>query len=189
MKRLAAYVATLVSLAGAPVIHAGDEIQVDAGSDIPSWTFRWRPRGDMVPWLKQHRRRLQTGDACRLLASWKDDDVEYGSALHNIAEIILEPRDGEATYLVHEAAPGLAIRLGVRYHLEETRQLTLSVAMAAGDPSEDAFASLNRVEADTIRGKRWTFVTIRKPIRRGPRLYTFHFTCENGRTFLNFLRE
>jgi len=156
--------------------------------------FDWSATpNEVVPWLKKNEQLLDRGDGCTLTVHWAAANQRSGqpsSAVHEIASLIVVPGAEETHTTVRDrvSGSGLNIRVGVLYFPVDSNVWGLRIALASDGPAEDVFNELSRAEASTLRDKHWKSVTVVKPIRVSDMVYTYSFSCENGRTFLRFLR-
>src|SRR5215467_8799655 len=96
----------------------------------------------------------------------------------------------ENSALIHDSASrsGLDIRVGAKYPSGwPIRELDIALAFE-GEP-DDVFSEVNGAEARVFRDKNWKLVTVTKRIEIGDLRYQYSLTCENGKTFMSFLRK
>jgi len=150
--------------------------------------FYWSQQGDVRKWLKDHESFLRRGDGCQLNVSWAGTGP-YSSALHSIAMFMIAPGDDfdEIFTLIHDdASPsGLDIRVGARYFPDRV----LEIALAFEGQPEDVFNEATSAEARSLRDSKWKSVTLLRQIEIGDLRYQYSLSCENGKTFMSFLRK
>ncbi len=165
---------------------------VHAQSDKTTKLFEWRTSktGDILLWLKQNEKLLNYADGCSLTASWRDDESELGTSVFNIAEILIAPENEKVATLFQLPEYGIGARVGVRYlPLASKNSWAIQIALAFEGAAEDVFDESSSSEAETMRESNWKYLSVAKDIRTGKRIYNFHFGCQNGKTYMKFLRK
>jgi hypothetical protein len=159
--------------------------------------FDWSATPDqIIPWLKKNERLLDHGDGCSLMVSWasaKPEERSLPSASnHEIASLIVTPEDEEIHTIFRDkvSGSGLDVRVGVQYIPSLKSGLSeIRIALALDGPVQDVFNEVSRAEGATLRNQEWKRLTIVKPIKVSEMNYRYSLTCENGKTFLSFLRR
>jgi hypothetical protein len=151
----------------------------------------WSKKPDVREWLRENEALLNRGDGCTLTSSWTNEEHPYpGSAVSAIASFVTVPGDDELTRVIHDSASGLDVRVGIRYAAGVPGQLYgLQIALALEGPPDGVFDEISRAEAEALRFADWKWLAVVKPIRVGNMRYRFSLHCENGRSFMNFLRQ
>ena len=157
--------------------------------------LHWDEKPDVHKWLIENGSMLKQGDGCTLSVSWadKDDHNRPSSAVHEITSFVITPQDEEMTRLFSDTASpsGLGVRVGVRYLPSSFAgsEQYLQIALALEGAADEVFDEISRSEAGTIRYKNWKDIEVVKPILIESIQYRFALSCENGKTFLSFLRH
>jgi hypothetical protein len=165
-----------------PVASAGE-------SFVPP--FYWKPSNDVNKWLKDHESFLQRGDGCSLNRSFVNSQARsYGSAVNNVALFMIAPGDDleENSTMIHDEVSGLDIRVGARY-LSGDAMEELEIALAFDGEPDNVFNEITAAEAHSLRDKNWKYLTLVKKIQLGDVEYRYSLACENGKTFMSFLRK
>lgn len=155
-------------------------------------TLYWSEKSDVKKWLTENAALLNRGDACSLSSSWANEEhpTYPAGSVWEIASFVTIPGDDELTKVIHDSASGLDVRVGVRYSPGVPGQsYGLQIALAFEGPADGVFDEISRAEAETLRYSNWKSLAVVKPIRVGDTRYRFSFSCENGRTFMSFLRR
>ena len=160
----------------------------------PTATFYWDEKHDVHNWLKENESYLKRGDGCTLTSSWRNEEspATPSGSLYEIASFVAAPGDEETTRVIHDsgARSGLDVKVGVRYVPDGPGgSYLLQIALAFGGSPDGAFDENGRTEAETLRYANWKWLTAVKSARVGNLRYQFSLHCENGKTFLSFLRR
>ena len=183
-------VASCFILVGVAILAQEKAPAMEHDSSTP--TLYWSEKPDVKKWLTENTAQLNRGDACSLFSSWADEKhPTYPSGSDwAIASFVTIPGDEELTRLIHDSASGLDVRVGVRYFPAVPGQsYGLQIALAFEGPADSVFDEISRSEAETLRYSNWKSLAVVKPIRVGDMRYRFSFRCENGQTFMSFLRR
>jgi len=156
--------------------------------------FYWDQKHDVHEWLKENESSLKRGDACTLASSWMNEQTPKSpsGSVYEIASFVTIPGDEEMTRVIRDARSrsGLDIRVGVRYLPGGPGgSYAMQIALAFEGPPDAVFDEIGRAEAETLRYANWKWLTAVKPVRVGNLRYRFSLRCENGTTFLSFLRR
>jgi hypothetical protein len=167
-----------------------------ANSDAAPIMFDWNASpNQIIPWLKKNKRLLNRGDGCTLAVHWASADPKQRSSptssVHEIASLVVAPADEEIHTIIRDKVSGSwsDVRVGVQYLPGKSGVWELRIALAFDGPPEDVFHEVSRAEGATLRDQEWKSLTVVKPIRISEFVYTYALSCENGRTFLSFLRQ
>jgi len=176
---------TALVLAAATQVAPGSQRAGGPGSVA----FDWRTGADLKKWLREQEPRLTSGDGCELFAYWTEDGAQRQGSLSNVVLVALQPAEGESTYLVTNAAPGVDARLGVRYAPSGDGRLWLDVALAVEGAREDVFHELSRSQARVLRSPSASLLEVEKPVRIANRVWTLRLACGSGKTFMHRFRR
>lgn len=160
----------------------------------PTATFYWDEKHDVHNWLKENESYLKHGDGCTLTSSWMNEEspASPSGSVYEIASFVTAPGDEETTRVIHDSGSrsGLDVKVGVRYFPGgQGGSYLLQIALAFGGSPDGVFDEIGRAEAETQRYANWKWLTAVKSARVGNLRYRFSLHCENGRTFLSFLRR
>jgi hypothetical protein len=152
------------------------------------------PKHDVHSWLKENESYLKRGDGCTLTSSWLNEEspASPSGSVYEIASFVTAPGDEETTRVIRDSdsRSGLDVRLGVRYVPGGPGgSYLLQIALAFEGPPDGVFDEIGQAEAETLRYENWKWLTAVKSVRVGNLRYRFSLRCENGRTFLSFLRR
>jgi hypothetical protein len=167
-----------------------------ANDDATLTIFDWNATpNQIIPWLKKNEGLLNRGDGCTLSVHWASADPKQRSsptsAVHEIASLIVAPGDEETHTIIRDKVSGSGsdVRVGVQYLPGKSGVSELRIALAFDGPAEDVFNEVSRAEGKTLRDPEWKLLTVVKPVRISEMVYTYALSCENGKTFLSFLRR
>ncbi len=155
--------------------------------------FRWDQKQDVRVWLTEKKSALNQGDGCTLSSSWMNEDnpKEPSGSVWFIASFVAVPEDEGFATLIQDSPSnsGSDVRVAVRYIRDETKKVPteIRIALAVGG-SEDVFSEGSRSEARTIRDSNWKSLSVVKETVVGHKRYTFVLRCENGKTFLDYMK-
>lgn len=157
-------------------------------------TFYWDEKHDVQNWLKENEPYLRRGDGCTLTSSWLNEGspASPSGSVYEIASFVAAPGDEETTRLIHDSGSrsGLDARVGVRYLPGGPGgSYLLQIALAFEGSPDGVFDEIGQVEAETLRYPNWKWLTAVKSVRVGNLRYRFSLHCENGKTFLSFVRR
>jgi hypothetical protein len=162
----------------------------ERGTSIP--TLYWNKEHDVHKWLMKNEASLNRGDGCTLAVSWMDDRKGLPSAVNEIVSFVLVPENEEITRVFRDTASesGLEVRVGARYLPSDLPSLSrLEIALALEGPAGGVFEEISRSEAGTVRYKNWKHLSVVKPVLAEHVRYRYVLSCENGRTFMSYLRH
>jgi hypothetical protein len=153
----------------------------------------WNETHDAGTWLEQNRSSLNRGDGCQLNVWWRDEgpSAALPSAVHGIVAFVVGPGDEEMTTVFHDSASDshLDVRVGVRYLPAGQGLPYLNIALALEGSPDDIFTEVSAAEAGALRDKNWKGLRVVKRIMVGNVRYEFSLGCENGKTFMGYLRR
>ena len=160
----------------------------------PTATFYWDEKHDVHNWLKENESYLKRGDGCTLTSSWMNEEspASPSGSVYEIASFVTAPGDEETTRVIRDSGSrsGLDVRIGVRYVPGGPGgSYLLQIALAFEGSPDGVFDEIGQAEAETLRYANWKWLTTVKSVRVGNLRYRFSLRCENGRTFLSFLRR
>ncbi len=156
-------------------------------------TFYWGEKHDVSQWLKDNEPYLKRGDGCTLTSSWMNEKepASPSGSVFEIASFVTTPDEEETSGVIRDSdsRSGLDVRVGVRYLPGGPGgSYVLQIALGFEGSPKDVFDEVNGAEAETLRHENWKWLTAVKSVRVGDLRYRFSLRCENGRTFLSFLR-
>ena len=178
----------------APAQEKGVAVRTANEKQPPAATFYWDEKHDVHTWLIENESTLKHGDACTLTSSWMNEETPASpsGSVYEIASFVIAPGDEEMTRVIRDSTSrsGLDIRVGARYLPGGPGgSYLLQIALAFEGSPDDVFEEIGQAQAETLRYANWKWLTAVKSVRVGNLRYRFSLHCENGRTFLNFLRR
>ena len=153
---------------------------------------RTKPDQDVHKWLEENASLLSRGDACTLREYWANADIHYkgpSGSWYGLVSFVVLPEDEEVVRVIRDEKQNLDVAVGVRYLPVQSGLSGVTLALAFEGNPGDVFSQLNRSEASGFRDKSWRYIEVVKPIQVGSVRYTYSLFCENGRTFLSFLKK
>lgn len=164
-------------------ISLGQSNEEDGFFEVFDWATA--KQGDFERWLLNNEKTFLHADVCRLLASWSAGGESTAS--FNIAELIVNPKDGRIAHLlIKHPESGLDLRVGIEYSrsaFSENLPLVIRMALAFEGDINHLWSEVSRGEAETLRGKDWKYLSLRKEIQIDNKTFSFIYECENGKTY------
>lgn len=159
-----------------------------------SATLYWDEKHEVSQWLKENEAYLKRGDGCTLTSSWMNEKepASRSGSVFEIASFVTAPDEEETTRVIRDSdsRSGLEVRVGVRYLPGGPEgSYLLQIALGFEGSPADVFDEVAGAEAETLRYENWKWLDAVKSVRVGDLRYRFSLRCENGKTFLNFLRR
>ncbi len=166
---------------------------LQAGMKSPPNLYDWtkHDEGNNVgQWLKENEHALSYYDACTLTVSWSDEESKLGSGVHELISFLADPHEEEeiGTAIYHSES-GMNVSVGVRYLPVQGKPSIIQIALALKGSPSDVFYEIDRSEAEVVWRKSDMLLGTTKCARIANRIFTFHLSCQNGKTFLSPLRR
>ena len=157
--------------------------------DSSTSMFYWNKEHDLSKWLDDNEELITNGDVCSLMYSWQFPNNTRGSSLVSIVSFITNPNDQEDVIKVISGSAsrsGLDVNLDVKYSAADKQCTYLQIALSFGLSPDDGE---NGASAETCRNKNWGSLVVKKKVHAGDAMYSFAFSCQNGKQFLDSWRR